>query len=218
MYWLYLFPTDICICHCSLAAIAGIPKYHRKSKHNLNCMLQARSDFDRLDRVNRRGKLKKLTIPVSTTRAKRKHKECDCDAGGKSSMKRRRSIKAKVDSSTHEITVAAESESESESTSTTTTTTSARDLNTEDPILFEPIGEHCYIFCRRYSGTSGDTDIDIDTDSAPTVPLTATRVAFNIESLVDYLLASGNFRDPVSRIPFTMTDLGEIDELVSLIV
>ena len=60
--------------------------------------------------------------------------------------------------------------------------------------------------------------IDIDTDSAPTVPLTATRVAFNIESLVDYLLASGNFRDPVSRIPFTMTDLGEIDELVSLIV
>jgi hypothetical protein len=70
-------------------------------------------------------------------------------------------------------------------------------LNTEDPIMFEPLGLQVYIFNRPCeSGKPG------------------SRVAFNLESLVDYLVCSGRFQDPVSRLPFSESDLIEIDALV----
>ena len=67
-------------------------------------------------------------------------------------------------------------------------------LNTIDPIMFEPIGNKktCFKFARP----------------------NGTVVRFNIESLVDYLLASGDFNDPETRIPFSDTDLAEIDAIV----
>ncbi len=38
-----------------------------------------------------------------------------------------------------------------------------------------------------------------------------SRVAFNVDTLVDFLLASGDFIDPITRIAFTDADLADID-------
>jgi hypothetical protein len=68
-------------------------------------------------------------------------------------------------------------------------------LNKIDPIMLEPIGKksQCFKFVRP----------------------NGTVVRFNIESLVDYLLSAGDFFDPETRIPFSDTDLAEIDSIVS---
>ena len=44
---------------------------------------------------------------------------------------------------------------------------------------------------------------------------TGSTVAFNAESLADYLLATGDFCDPETRIPFTDDELREIDSLIT---
>jgi hypothetical protein len=41
-----------------------------------------------------------------------------------------------------------------------------------------------------------------------------SAIVFNIESLVDFILASGDFSDPETRLPFSDKDLSEIDEIV----
>eukprot|EP00598_Pedospumella_elongata_P016886 CAMPEP_0184986566 /NCGR_PEP_ID=MMETSP1098-20130426/17259_1 /TAXON_ID=89044 /ORGANISM="Spumella elongata, Strain CCAP 955/1" /LENGTH=283 /DNA_ID=CAMNT_0027510877 /DNA_START=158 /DNA_END=1009 /DNA_ORIENTATION=- len=65
-------------------------------------------------------------------------------------------------------------------------------LNTIDPIMMVPIGKKsCFKFVRP----------------------NGTVVRFNIESLVDYLIASGDFNDPETRIPFSDADLTEIDAI-----
>lgn len=65
-------------------------------------------------------------------------------------------------------------------------------LNTIDPIMMVPIGKkNCFKFVRP----------------------NGTVVRFNIESLVDYLLSSGDFNDPETRIPFSDADLTEIDAI-----
>ncbi|KAJ1432944.1 hypothetical protein B484DRAFT_429696 [Ochromonadaceae sp. CCMP2298] len=65
-------------------------------------------------------------------------------------------------------------------------------LNSIDPIMLIPIGnKKCFKFVRP----------------------NGTVIRFNIESLVDYLLSSGDFSDPETRIPFTEADLREIDAI-----
>jgi hypothetical protein len=61
-----------------------------------------------------------------------------------------------------------------------------------DPIMRIPIGQDCFTFVRP----------------------NGTRSRFNIESLIDYMLASGDFCDPESRLPFQDDDLREIDKIV----
>ncbi len=69
-------------------------------------------------------------------------------------------------------------------------------LNTIDPIMMVPIGKkNCFKFVRP----------------------NGTVVRFNIESLVDYLIASGDFNDPETRIPFSDADLTEIDAIVRVL-
>lgn len=70
-------------------------------------------------------------------------------------------------------------------------------LNKIDPIMLEPIGKRT--ICFKFARPNGSI------------------VRFNIESLVDYLLASGDFSDPETRIPFSDNDLTEIDAIVSSI-
>lgn len=67
-------------------------------------------------------------------------------------------------------------------------------LNTIDPIMFTPIKKKNVFNYIRPNGTT---------------------VRFNVESLVDYLLTSGDFTDPETRIPFTDDNLREIDDIVS---
>lgn len=43
-----------------------------------------------------------------------------------------------------------------------------------------------------------------------------SAIVFNIESLVDFILATGDFSDPETRLPFSDQDLTEIDALVGL--
>lgn len=61
---------------------------------------------------------------------------------------------------------------------------------TFDPIMRCPLGKHVYEFMRP-NGTCS---------------------RFNVESLVDYLLATGDFTDPESRLPFSDEDLLKIDK------
>ena len=63
---------------------------------------------------------------------------------------------------------------------------------TFDPIMRCPLGKHVYEFVRP-NGTCS---------------------RFNVESLVDYLLATGDFTDPESRLPFSDDDLKKIDKAV----
>lgn len=66
-------------------------------------------------------------------------------------------------------------------------------LNTVDPIMLTALGkENIWKFLRPNGSV----------------------VVFNLDSLVDYMLATGNFSDPETRIPFTDHDLQEIDALV----
>jgi hypothetical protein len=59
-----------------------------------------------------------------------------------------------------------------------------------DPIMRCPLGKHVYEFVRPNGSCS----------------------RFNVESLVDYLIASGDFTDPESRLPFSDNDLRMIDK------
>lgn len=69
-------------------------------------------------------------------------------------------------------------------------------LNTLDPIMFTPIEKKNVFHYTRPNGTV---------------------VRFNIASLVDYLLTSGDFSDPETRIPFSDENLKEMDDLVILL-
>eukprot|EP00596_Hydrurales_sp_CCMP1899_P002336 CAMPEP_0119051218 /NCGR_PEP_ID=MMETSP1177-20130426/72906_1 /TAXON_ID=2985 /ORGANISM="Ochromonas sp, Strain CCMP1899" /LENGTH=281 /DNA_ID=CAMNT_0007030347 /DNA_START=202 /DNA_END=1047 /DNA_ORIENTATION=+ len=87
-------------------------------------------------------------------------------------------------------------ESESQSSESIQNAKKARiynKLNKIDPIMFAPIKKrHTWKFVRP----------------------NGSAIVFNIESLVDFVLASGDFSDPETRLPFSDKDLAEIDEIV----
>eukprot|EP01041_Mallomonas_annulata_P007520 gene7520-15396_t len=66
-----------------------------------------------------------------------------------------------------------------------------KEVNKIDPIMFAPLSKYTFRFVRS----------------------NGTCVLFNVESLVDYLLATGDFTDPETRIPFSDSDLKTIDRL-----
>lgn len=68
-------------------------------------------------------------------------------------------------------------------------------LNKLDPIMLTPIGKKNLFYFTRPNGT---------------------KVRFNVDSLVDYLLVSGDFTDPETRLPFSDSDLKEIDRIAKI--
>ncbi|KAI9895426.1 hypothetical protein PsorP6_018750 [Peronosclerospora sorghi] len=66
-------------------------------------------------------------------------------------------------------------------------------INTLDPIMLTALGPHTFEFTR----TNGSV------------------VVYNVESLVQYILATGDFSEPETRIPFSDEDLRRIDLEVS---
>ena len=62
-------------------------------------------------------------------------------------------------------------------------------LNHTDPIMFEPIGQLSFTF-SRYNPMN----------------MVTTNVLFNLDTLIDYFLSSGQFVDPVTRVAFTEDD------------
>jgi hypothetical protein len=67
-------------------------------------------------------------------------------------------------------------------------------LNSLDPIMLVPIGKKKTFKFSRPNGT---------------------KVQFNVDSLIDYLLSTGDFHDPETRLQFTDENLKEIDQIVS---
>jgi len=61
-----------------------------------------------------------------------------------------------------------------------------------DPIMLVELGDHVFSY-RRPNGTS---------------------ICYNADTLVDYILATGDFLEPESRIPFADADLRELDDIV----
>lgn len=70
-------------------------------------------------------------------------------------------------------------------------------LNKTDPIMLTPIGKKKTFKFIRPNGTI---------------------IQYQVEPLIDYLLSSGDFIEPESRIPFNDEHLTEIDSLVSFII
>lgn len=60
-----------------------------------------------------------------------------------------------------------------------------------DPITMEPIGDNAFLL-RRHDGS---------------------QTAYNTDSLIDYILSSNDFTDPVTRIPYSLEDLAALDAL-----
>ena len=84
------------------------------------------------------------------------------------------------------------SSSSSQSSSSAKKPRVIRRLNKIDPIMFVPIKKrHTWKFVRP----------------------NGSAVVFNIESLVDYIHATGDFSDPETRLPFSDEDLAQIDAL-----
>jgi len=68
-----------------------------------------------------------------------------------------------------------------------------KEVNSLDPIMLEPLHGHIFKFTRA----------------------NGTRVLFNLESLLNYLLETGDFSDPETRIPFSDADLSRMDREVT---
>merc|ERR1740117_2048227 len=58
-----------------------------------------------------------------------------------------------------------------------------------DPITLEPFSEHTFLF----------------------IPPRGRPIKYNLDSLVSYVIKTGDFRDPVTRLPFTLEDIKTID-------
>ena len=74
---------------------------------------------------------------------------------------------------------------------------STRVSNKLDPIMFTPIRKTKAFKCIRSNGVV---------------------VAFNVDTLVEYMISTGDFSDPETRVNFSDTELAEIDALVSSIL
>ncbi|KDO32873.1 hypothetical protein SPRG_02565 [Saprolegnia parasitica CBS 223.65] len=72
---------------------------------------------------------------------------------------------------------------------TTKTTKASSGLNTVDPIMLTELGPHTFRFVRP----------------------NGTIVVYNIESLVQYILATGDFSEPETRLPFPDAMLAQLD-------
>ena len=93
-------------------------------------------------------------------------------------------------SQTEECHQGGSSSSSSQSSGDTKKVRVIRRLNKLDPIMFAPIKKrHTWKFVRP----------------------NGSAVVFNIETLVDFLLATGDFSDPETRLPFSDDDLAQID-------
>lgn len=68
-------------------------------------------------------------------------------------------------------------------------------LNSIDPIMLIPIGKKKTFKFTRPNGT---------------------MVQFLVDTLIDYMISSGEFSDPETRIPFSDSDLIELDKTVSI--
>jgi len=64
------------------------------------------------------------------------------------------------------------------------------ELNKYDPILLNKIGKYIYTYTRSNGLT----------------------VVYNIESLIEYMLSTGNFIEPETKIEFSDIDLIKLDE------
>jgi hypothetical protein len=67
------------------------------------------------------------------------------------------------------------------------------ELHDLDPIMMVPLTSHIF----KYMRPNGDS------------------VCYNVDSLVDYMLLTGDFADPQTRIPFTNQELNEIDAIAA---
>lgn len=181
----------------SLAILAGIPKYNTISKNNLNRMLQARRDYHRLLRILHRTD----GVEEIATKKASSSKKSIAKSKSKSKSKPSRAVKSvrasKPTSARFTVKQQRAKTAKRSVEPQVGDAVSGGDLNDVDPILFEPIGTHRYVFVRRRAPASAE----------------ASQVAFNLPSLVDYVLASGKFEDPVSRELFLEQDLREMDRL-----
>ena len=111
---------------------------------------------------------------------------------------------------------------------TTTTTTTA---TTSPKAAKQKRKPSSFAAPRRLSGRALALTQDLEAEEAladadaPTDPITLTKIKrdslvfdthrtkYRAESLIDYLLATGSFREPASRSPFSDEDLRRLDEL-----
>lgn len=67
-----------------------------------------------------------------------------------------------------------------------------RATNKIDPIMFTPIKKTKSLKLQRSNGTV---------------------IAFNVDTLIDYMVSTGDFSDPETRVPFTESELSDVDKM-----
>eukprot|EP00612_Vaucheria_litorea_P000211 CAMPEP_0171452770 /NCGR_PEP_ID=MMETSP0945-20130129/744_1 /TAXON_ID=109269 /ORGANISM="Vaucheria litorea, Strain CCMP2940" /LENGTH=292 /DNA_ID=CAMNT_0011977501 /DNA_START=610 /DNA_END=1488 /DNA_ORIENTATION=- len=81
------------------------------------------------------------------------------------------------------------------------------EFKNRDPITLEDLGSWTWEFV--YS-----SHVDPSSPEKPKTQHISTK--YNVESLVQYLVHSGDFYEPITRIPFTWNQVEELDNLASL--
>lgn len=96
-------------------------------------------------------------------------------------------------------------------------------INDRDPIMFTELGEHrvsghvvsfCLLACSFACCALTRSPRALPPQFVFVRP-NGTKVQYNVESLVDYILSTGDFSEPETRLPFSDQDLKRIDQLVS---
>ncbi len=173
-----------------LASQAGVQNYELLAKPLLYSKLKDTFNLDRLHRLARRSN---------------KKRSIDDDLGDIMTSSSS-SSSFSFSSSSYSLSASSSSTSKSSSSSSSAISTVRKNQkkrkrvssirNTEksiDPILLVPVQKTKAFKYLRPNGT---------------------EVSFNIESLVDYILTTGNFADPVSRLNFTDQNLKDMDQLI----
>ena len=134
----------------------------------------------------------------STNRRKRRHNNDSDDIDGSSSLPNgkgsRKASSGTKSSSSYSSSAASPRSAKATVSKPVKKKVKKNKLNSLDPIMFVPLKKKNIFKFHRSTGST---------------------VAFNVESLADYLLKSGDFCDPETRIPFTDEELEEIDSLIT---
>ena len=92
-------------------------------------------------------------------------------------------------------------------------------LNEYDPIMLEPVDKkNTWKFIRPNGNIQYQHLNYFDSSCSHLLNFIGTAVVFNIGSLVNYLITTGDFADPETRLCFSDNDLKNIDMIVSILL
>ena len=179
----------------ALAQEASIPNYMARSKSEIFDEIRNKCNLQRLQRVVSRKVDYTTDRNSSCERAQQRRRKRKASTGSSSSSS---SSSNEGDDEEHIVSKKARKHKKKATTATRVAKATAappqkETLNTTDPIMLTPILSKNVFKFHRPNGTT---------------------VQFNVESLIDFMLASHDFLEPETRLAFSDQDLAAIDAMV----